>query len=69
MPRAKSVSSEKAANITHCGEEKHFKMVMFGLFLVVAGFAFKIGLGLAEVLILMGILLMAKGALISADSK
>jgi len=69
MPRAKNVANGKILNSPIYGEEKHYKMVMLGLFLVVAGVAFRIGLGLAEVLILMGILLMAKGALISADTK
>ncbi len=67
MARAKNAAKEKAANGACCGEEKHYKMVMLGLFFVVAGLAFKIGLGVAEVSILLGILLMAKGALISAD--
>jgi len=68
MAKMKNAIKEKTAVGTY-GEEKHFKIVMAGLFLVVAGLAFKMGLGLAEVLILVGVLLMAKGALISADRK
>ncbi|MFZ3077236.1 MAG: hypothetical protein WA139_02175 [Candidatus Aenigmatarchaeota archaeon] len=68
MAKARNVVKEKTM-VGACGDEKHFKIVMAGLFLVVAGLAFKMGLGLAEVLILIGVLLMAKGALISADRK